>query len=48
MVVFLTANAASGARDQYLALGAQEVLFKPFDPVRLPSTLAALWASRGA
>lgn len=42
-IVFLTAKASTAARDEYLALGAQEVLFKPFDPVALPDTLQALW-----
>jgi CheY-like chemotaxis protein len=45
LVVFLTANASAGVREQYLALGAQEVLFKPFDPVQLPVVLQNLWAT---
>ncbi len=44
-IVFLTAKASTTARDEYLALGAQEVLFKPFDPVALPDTLQAVWTS---
>jgi CheY-like chemotaxis protein len=43
-VVFLTAKAGVGVREGYLALGAQDVLFKPFDPMTLPDQLAQVWA----
>lgn len=42
-IVFLTAKAGTGVRESYLALGAQDVLFKPFDPMTLPDTLAQVW-----
>ena len=41
--MFLTAKAGTGVRESYLALGAQDVLFKPFDPMALPDTLASVW-----
>ena len=41
-IVFLTAKAGTGVRESYLALGAQDVLFKPFDPMALPDTLASV------
>lgn len=42
-IVFLTAKAAPGVREEFLALGAQDVLFKPFDPVALPAALQGIW-----
>lgn len=42
-IVFLTAKAGTGVRESYLALGAQDVLFKPFDPMSLPDQLAQVW-----
>lgn len=42
-IVFLTAKASASARDELMLQGAQEVLFKPFDPVTLPEQLQAIW-----
>lgn len=43
VVVLLTANARAGVRDEYLQLGVQEVMFKPFDPVTLAGLLEGIW-----
>lgn len=43
VVVLLTANARTGVRDEYLQLGVQEVMFKPFDPVTLAGLLEGIW-----
>lgn len=46
-IVFLTAKAGTGVRESYLALGAQDVLFKPFDPMTLPDELHRIWDQSG-
>ena len=43
VIVFLTANAGTGVREGFMSKGAQEVLFKPFDPVTLPGLLEGIW-----
>lgn len=43
VVVFLTATAGMGVRKEFLDAGAQEVMFKPFDPVTLPGLLEGVW-----
>lgn len=42
-VVFMTAKAQAHEIAAYLAMGAIGVVSKPFDPLELPATLAALW-----
>lgn len=42
-IVFLTARAQDHEITSYLALGALAVISKPFDPLELPTTLAAIW-----
>lgn len=44
VVVFLTATAGMGVRDEFMRAGAQEVMFKPFDPVILPGLLEGVWS----
>jgi hypothetical protein len=40
--------AGADVREEFLARGVQEVLFKPFDPMSLPRVLAGIWlATRG-
>jgi len=43
VVVFLTATAGTGVREEFMAKGAQVVMFKPFDPVTLPGLLEGVW-----
>lgn len=43
VVVFLTATANLGVRDELMRAGAQEVMFKPFDPVILSGLLEGIW-----
>jgi CheY-like chemotaxis protein len=45
-VLFLTAKLQPADRERYVELGAEGVLAKPFDPMALPSDLAAAldWA----
>jgi DNA-binding response OmpR family regulator len=43
VVVFLTATASRDMREELLRAGAQEVMFKPFDPVTLPGLLDGVW-----
>lgn len=42
-VVFLTAKAGTAEAQRLLALGAIEVLSKPFDPLALPQQVKAIW-----
>jgi two-component system OmpR family response regulator len=42
-VVFLTAKAGAGEADRLRALGALEVLTKPFDPMTLHEKVRAAW-----
>ncbi|MFY7905294.1 MAG: response regulator [Burkholderiaceae bacterium] len=44
VVVFLTATAGTAVREEFMAKGAQEVMFKPFDPVTLPGLLEGVWS----
>ncbi len=41
--VFLTARTQGEDIDQLLALGAIDVIAKPFDPMQLPAALRAAW-----
>ncbi len=42
-VVFITAKARREEIDAFLALGAQGVVTKPFDPMQLPHQLKDIW-----
>ena len=41
-VIFLTAQALEESRSRLLALGALEVIHKPFDPMELPDLIRGL------
>ena len=45
-VIFLTAKVQEGAIAKLRALGALDVIAKPFDPMTLAATVRALWAAR--
>ncbi|MGB0086131.1 MAG: response regulator [Rhodomicrobiaceae bacterium] len=42
-IVFVTAKAQKHEIQQYLSLGAADVIPKPFDPVALPGEISAIW-----
>ncbi len=42
-VIFMTARVQRHEIEQYLALGATDVISKPFDPMTLASQIAAIW-----
>ena len=44
-VVFITAKVQSSEVEGYKALGAVDVIAKPFDPMRLASQVSTIWAS---
>ncbi|MFE9082906.1 response regulator [Brevundimonas sp. NPDC003935] len=44
-VIFMTARARSGEIDQYRALGALDVVIKPFDPMTLAADVRAILAA---
>lgn len=44
-VIFMTARAQSGEVDQYRALGALDVIVKPFDPMSLAAEVRAILAA---
>lgn len=44
-VVFMTAKAMPSEVARLRALGAADVLLKPFDPMTLPLTLKGIWAN---
>ncbi len=44
-VIFMTARAQSGEIDQYRALGALNVITKPFDPMTLAAEVRAILAA---
>jgi DNA-binding response OmpR family regulator len=48
VIVMMTARASAQDRAQYLGLGADEVLLKPFEPTELPAVLRAVWGARQA
>jgi len=43
-VVFMTAKVQPQEVQEYLALGAVEVVAKPFDPMTLPTSLREIWS----
>ncbi|MFT4953872.1 MAG: two-component system OmpR family response regulator [Brevundimonas sp.] len=45
-VIFMTARAQSGEVDHYRALGALDVITKPFDPMTLAQDVRAILAAR--
>jgi CheY-like chemotaxis protein len=45
-VIFLTAKVQEGEIAKLRALGALDVIAKPFDPMTLAATVRALWAAR--
>jgi CheY-like chemotaxis protein len=42
-IIFVTAKAQKHEIQQYLSLGAADVIPKPFDPVALPSEITSIW-----
>ena len=42
-VIFLTAKSQKNEVEEYLKLGILDVVIKPFDPIKLPTTLLELW-----
>jgi len=45
-VAFMTAKVQPGEIEHLRKLGAQEVIIKPFDPMRLASQIQAIWEAR--
>lgn len=45
-VVFMTAKVQPNEVAQYRALGALDVITKPFDPMTLPDAIRAIWDSQ--
>jgi two-component system, OmpR family, response regulator len=45
-VIFMTAKAQPGEIAQYKALGALDVIPKPFDPMTLSTTITTIWNQR--
>jgi len=48
VIVMMTARASALGKSEYLDLGADEVLYKPFEPTELPAVLRAVWEARQA
>jgi two-component system OmpR family response regulator len=46
-VIFMTAKVQAAEIAQYRALGAIDVIHKPFDPMALSAQIGAIWASIG-
>jgi CheY-like chemotaxis protein len=42
-IVFMTAKAMKHETDRYRALGAVDVIAKPFDPIALPDRVREIW-----
>lgn len=47
-VIFMTAKVQAAEIAQYLALGALDVIHKPFDPMTLSEQISRIWAQQGA
>ncbi len=45
-VIFMTAKVQPHEVEQYKALGALDVIAKPFDPMQLSDQIRAIWARR--
>jgi CheY-like chemotaxis protein len=45
-VIFMTAKVQQSEIDQFMALGAIDVIAKPFDPMTLPDLIRAAWAKQ--
>jgi len=45
-VVFMTAKVQSSEIESYKALGASDVVVKPFDPMTLPNQIRQIWQRR--
>ena len=43
-IIFVTAKAQRHEIQQYKALGAADVIAKPFNPITLPADIQAIWA----
>jgi two-component system OmpR family response regulator len=43
-VIFMTAKAQASEIAQYIAMGALNVISKPFDPMTLSATICEIWA----
>lgn len=43
-VIFFTAKVQPGDLEHYRRSGALDVIFKPFDPMRLPTDIKRIWA----
>ncbi len=44
-IVFVTGHSSAGDRDAFLAMGAADVIAKPFDPTGLAGRIRQLWAA---
>lgn len=45
-VIFMTAKAQQRTREELVALGALDIIAKPFDPMTLASDLRRIWSKR--
>ena len=46
-VIFMTAKVQAAEVAQYRALGAMDVIHKPFDPMELSAQITRIWESQG-
>ncbi|MDP2035498.1 MAG: response regulator [Polaromonas sp.] len=46
-VIFMTAKVQAAEVAQYMALGALDVIHKPFDPMELAAQIGRIWERRG-
>lgn len=46
-VIFMTAKVQAAEVAQYMALGALDVIHKPFDPMELAAQIVRIWERRG-
>ena len=47
-IAFMTARSGEEELNEYLAMGAARIIPKPFDPVRLPDEIKAIWTAQRA